>query len=78
VVAAVSGGMLTIEEVCRRYQISEEELLAWQRAFETYGIIGLRAGYAHQYRCSHPAAPQTTNEGTVGKERVQPPAPPGK
>ena len=42
VVTAVSSGMLTIEEACRRYQMSEEELLAWQRAFETYGIAGLR------------------------------------
>ena len=33
VVAAVSSGMLTIEEACRRYQISEEEFSAWQRAF---------------------------------------------
>ena len=64
VVAAVSSGMLTIEEACRRYQMSEEELLAWQRAFETYGITGLRAGYPHQYRRSHPAAPQTTSEAT--------------
>jgi transposase-like protein len=42
VVAAVSSGMITIEDACRRYQMSEEELLAWQRAFETYGIAGLR------------------------------------
>ena len=34
VVAAVSSGMLTIEEACRRYQISEKEFSAWQRAFE--------------------------------------------
>ena len=36
VVAAVSSGMLTIEEACRRYQISEEEFYAWQRAFERH------------------------------------------
>ena len=41
VVAAVSSGMLTIEEACRRYQMSEEEFLAWQRAFENGGIAGL-------------------------------------
>jgi hypothetical protein len=32
-----------MEEVCRRYALSEEELLAWQRAFETHGLSGLRA-----------------------------------
>ena len=62
VVAAVSSGMLTIEEVCRRYQMSEEELLAWRRAFETYGIVGLRAGYAAEYRRFHPAARKLTNK----------------
>jgi len=59
VVAAVSSGTLTIEEACRRYQMSEGELLAWQRAFERYGIVGLRVGYVHQHRSAHPKAPQT-------------------
>jgi hypothetical protein len=44
VVAAVSSGMLTIEEACRRYHMSEDELLAWQHAFGRYGIDGLRSG----------------------------------
>ena len=46
VLAAVSSGVLTIEEACRRYHMSEHELLAWQRAFERYGIDGLRSGHA--------------------------------
>jgi len=58
-VAAVSSGMLTIEEACRRYQISEEEFSAWQRAFERYGIVGLRASYAQQHRSARPKAPKT-------------------
>ena len=50
VVAAVSSGMITLEEVCRRYHMSEEELSAWQRAFENHGILGLRAGrLQHQW-----------------------------
>jgi hypothetical protein len=59
VVAAVSSGTLTVEEACRRYQMSEEELSAWQRAFETYGIAGLRVGYVQEHRSAHPQAPQT-------------------
>jgi transposase-like protein len=43
VVEAVSSGTITIEEACRRYNMSEEEFFSWQRAFETYGILGLRA-----------------------------------
>jgi hypothetical protein len=33
--------MITVEEACCRYQMSEEEFLAWQRAFENGGIAGL-------------------------------------
>jgi hypothetical protein len=43
VVEAVSSGVITLEEACRRYQLSEEEFFAWQRALEAYGVPGLRA-----------------------------------
>ena len=43
VVAAVTNGVITIEEACRRYRMSEEEFFAWRRAFEAYGVLGLRA-----------------------------------
>jgi hypothetical protein len=48
VVTAVSSGVITIEGACHRYRISEQEFLAWQRAFENYGIVGLRVGYVRQ------------------------------
>jgi len=50
VVAAVRAGMITVEEACRRYQLSEEEFLAWQRAFEAYGLPGLRTTRIKNYR----------------------------
>jgi hypothetical protein len=42
--------MISPEEACRRYQMSEEEFHTWQRALETYGINGLRATALQQYR----------------------------
>jgi transposase-like protein len=68
VVAAVSSGMLTVEEACRRYRMSEEEFFAWQRAFEKDGILGLRAGYVQQYRSAHPKAPQTKKQGAAARK----------
>jgi hypothetical protein len=50
VVAAVSCGQITLEEACRLYQLSEEEFLSWQRAFETHGVSGLRATCLQRYR----------------------------
>jgi Protein of unknown function (DUF1153) len=55
VVAAVRSGAITIEEACRVYQLSEEELLSWQHAFEIHGLAGLRATRIQQYRASRSA-----------------------
>ena len=54
VVAAVRGGGITMEEACRYYQLSEEEFLSWDRAFERHGLAGLRATRVQQYRASPP------------------------
>jgi hypothetical protein len=50
VVAAVRNGALSLEEACRRYHLSVEEFLAWQRAIETYGVPGLRVTRLQIYR----------------------------
>jgi hypothetical protein len=54
VVAAVRSGRITMEDALRRYQLTEEEFLSWQRAFETHGLAGLRATRVQQYRTPHP------------------------
>jgi hypothetical protein len=62
VVSAVSSGAITIDDASHRYRMSEEEFFAWQRAFENYGIVGLRVGYVRQrggIRPSRPAASST-------------------
>ena len=40
-VAAVEGGLLTVEEVCARYKIEREEFVAWQRGAKRFGMRGL-------------------------------------
>ena len=50
VVAAVQGGKITLEEACRRYQLTEEEFRTWQRAYDAHGLPGLRATRVQQYR----------------------------
>jgi hypothetical protein len=71
VVAAVSSGMITLEEACRRYRMSEEELLAWQRAFENYGVLGLRAGSVQQQRGVRPLRPTDPSIGHDTRARNQ-------
>ena len=41
VVAAVRGGLLSFGDACERYALTSEELIAWQRALERYGMNGL-------------------------------------
>ena len=50
VVAAVRGGLLSLEEACTRYTLTVEEFLAWQRAIDRFGMPGLRATRVQQYR----------------------------
>jgi transposase-like protein len=54
VVAAVRSGGITIEEACRVYQLSKEELLSWDRALELHGLAGLRATRIQRYRRTRP------------------------
>lgn len=50
VVAAVRGGLISLEDACSRYNLTVEEFLAWQRAIERFGMPGLRATRLQQYR----------------------------
>jgi hypothetical protein len=53
VVAAVNGGLLTIQEACDRYGLTLEELASWQRAIDREGMPGLRATRVQHYRQVH-------------------------
>jgi hypothetical protein len=50
VVAGVRAGLLSLEEACRRYKLSIEEFLSWQRLIERHGVAGLRATRLQDYR----------------------------
>lgn len=57
VVAAVRGGLISLEDACRRYKLSVEEFLAWQRAIEAHGLPGLRATRVQIYRAANEPEP---------------------
>lgn len=50
VVAAVNGGLLTVDEVCERYALTLEEFASWQRAVDRSGMPGLRVTRTQHYR----------------------------
>ncbi len=50
VVAAGRGGRLSLDDAFKRYTLTVEEFLAWQRAIDRFGMPGLRATRVQQYR----------------------------
>ncbi|HUY69175.1 MAG TPA: DUF1153 domain-containing protein [Alphaproteobacteria bacterium] len=50
VVAAVRSGLLTFEEACQRYRLSEEEFKCWIALLDRHGLRGLRATRVQEYR----------------------------
>lgn len=50
VVAAVRGGLITQEEACTTYGISDEEFEGWARAIDRFGMQGLRTTRIQKYR----------------------------
>lgn len=50
VVAAVRSNVLTIEEACQRYSLSEEEFKSWMALLDAHGVRGLRATRMQEYR----------------------------
>ena len=50
VVIAVKNGVITLEEVCRRYNLSVEEFLTWQAMIDKHGVRGLRVTRLQDYR----------------------------
>ncbi len=41
VVAAVRGGLLSLEDACTRYSLSVAEFFGWQRSIDLRGMAGL-------------------------------------
>jgi len=49
VIAAVRGGLLSLEEACSRYALGVEEYLSWEYCIDRYGPPGLRATLTQFY-----------------------------
>ncbi len=50
VVAAVRGGLLSLEDACARYTLTTEEFLSWQMSIDQHGLAGLRTTRIQHYR----------------------------
>ncbi len=57
VVAAVRGGLLSLDEACSRYTLTVDEFLSWQMSIDQYGLAGLRTTRLQHYRAGRRAVP---------------------
>ena len=53
VVAAVRGGVISLDEACRRYALTVEEFLSWETALSQHGLDGLRVSEIQHHRHVH-------------------------
>ena len=59
VVAAVRGGLLSLEEACDRYKLTVDEFLSWPRSIDRYGLPG----------CAQPASRTTASNASKRADR---------
>ena len=50
VIAAVRGGLVSLEEACSRYMLTVDEFLSWQSSIDQHGLPELRTTRIQQYR----------------------------
>lgn len=50
VIAAVRGGLISLEDACERYKLTVDEYLSWQRSYDRNGLPGLRVTKLQEYR----------------------------
>jgi len=60
VVAAVRGGLLSLEEACSRYNLTVAEYRSWEMSIDRHGLPGLRTTRLQHYRMRERRTPQPT------------------
>lgn len=50
VLQAIDAGIITQDEACKTYQLSEEELQSWRHLTEHFGAEALRTTHLRRYR----------------------------
>jgi hypothetical protein len=49
VVAAVRGGLLSLDEACSRYALNSDEFRSWEFYIDHYGLAGVRTTHTQSY-----------------------------
>ncbi len=66
VVCAVRGGVISRQEACDRYGLSDEELFSWERLLDDHGLRALHVTKTQHYRQAATSADKDTSSSTAG------------
>ncbi|MBP9694113.1 MAG: DUF1153 domain-containing protein [Alphaproteobacteria bacterium] len=50
IVAAINGDLISVDEACKKYALSPEELISWQEALKHQGLAGLKVTKSRNHR----------------------------
>lgn len=56
IATVVRGGLISADEVCKRYKLTLEELKMWEQALADHGLDGLRNSRIRRPRATIPLA----------------------
>jgi transposase-like protein len=66
VVCAVRGGVISRQEACDRYGISDEELFSWESLLGDHGLRALHVTKTQRYRQAANSVDQDAPSSTAG------------
>ncbi len=66
VVCAIHGGLISRQEACDRYGISDEELFSWEKLLNDHGLRALRVTRTKRYRQAATSADEEAPSSTAG------------
>jgi hypothetical protein len=67
IATAVRKGLISAEEVCKRYRLTTEEIQIWERALHGGGVKGLRVSGKNLSRSAHSHGATVHDAGRGGE-----------
>src|SRR5580765_8063161 len=64
IASTVRGGLISVEEVCKRYSLTVDEIHMWQQALDRCGVKGLRVSGKCIYRSARSFVPTDQSDNS--------------
>lgn len=74
IIAAVSRGIISLDDALQRYALTVEEFLTWQRSIRLFGLSGLNVSKIQKHRITYEQSEDgpSTEDGSGVRSRSKP------